>query len=89
MASALRSGEIDFGIAQPQMSSQANGLWRATLTLPQGLPPGTYGVAIALWDAGHLRTYVSPGALAGAADLVLGAAELGEGTGFVTVVDNS
>src|SRR5215475_14104818 len=28
LASALRSGEIDFGIAQPQMSSQANGSLR-------------------------------------------------------------
>src|SRR5689334_14725224 len=40
-ASFLRSGEIDFGIAQPQMSSQANGLVRfgpsgkrAAATLP-------------------------------------------------------
>src|SRR6478736_8338906 len=28
LASFLRSGEIDFGIAQPQMSSQANGSLR-------------------------------------------------------------
>src|ERR1700751_1456403 len=28
LASFLRSGEIDFGIAQPQISSQANGLVR-------------------------------------------------------------
>src|SRR5262249_39073987 len=40
-AAFLRSGEIDFGIAQPQMSSQANGLVRfgpsgklAAATLP-------------------------------------------------------
>src|SRR3954462_1582998 len=29
LAAFLRSGEIDFGIAQPQMSSQANGLARS------------------------------------------------------------
>ena len=29
LASFLRSGAIDFGIAQPQMSSQANGLARS------------------------------------------------------------
>src|SRR5881227_2340792 len=41
LASFLRSGEIDFGIAQPQISSQANGLVRfgpsgkrAAATLP-------------------------------------------------------
>src|SRR6476646_7765290 len=42
LASFLRSGEIDFGIAQPQMSSQANGRVRlgpsgkrAAATLPE------------------------------------------------------
>src|ERR1044071_7628546 len=44
LASFLRSGEIDFGIAQPQISSQANGLLRfgpsgkrAAATLPTTL----------------------------------------------------
>src|SRR5262245_21625715 len=44
LSSFLRSGEIDFGIAQPQMSSQANGLLRfgpsgkrAAATLPTTL----------------------------------------------------
>jgi len=51
LASFLRSGAIDFGIAQPQISSQANGLVRFG---PSGKRVAATLPALRQWKAGTM-----------------------------------
>lgn len=39
---------------------QANGAWRGSITLPQGLPPGTYYIKVITWDVDTNMTATCP-----------------------------
>jgi len=41
-----------------------DGVWTGTITLPQGLPPGTYCISAGVSDTMHWRSYVSASAAA-------------------------
>jgi hypothetical protein len=81
-------------IETPQSGSRANGWWHIDVDFPQGVSPGTYYLQVWAQDAGHWRSWISPGSPS-AADVendpsfsVLTADQLGDDPGVVNVVQH-
>ena len=49
-------------LAAPSSGTARDGVWRFTVVLPQGTPPGTYDLQVYLQDATHFRSWMSAGA---------------------------
>jgi hypothetical protein len=79
-------------IETPQSGTRANGWWHIDVNFPQGVSPGTYYLQVWAQDAGHWRSWISPGDpteedIAGDASFaVLTADQLGDDPGVVNVV---
>ena len=66
----------------------ADGVWRVSLRVPQGTPPGTYYLEVTATDQAHSRTWLSPSAPADAWSWTprMSGEQLGGASGEVTVV---
>lgn len=53
----------DFGYVELELAAgdRTDGIWRGSLTLPQGTPPGTYYLQVWAEDLSHFRSYVTDG----------------------------
>jgi hypothetical protein len=73
---------------KPVSGTQANGVWRLSIQLPQGFPPGTYALQVWARDTSHWRDWVSPESPAAVNDgqAVLTPAQLGGTPSTVVVV---
>ena len=67
--------------------TRKSGVWRHTVTVPGGTPPGTYFAQVVVEDATHWTSYVSPGSPhAGTpSQTVLSPTQLAGGPGVLTV----
>lgn len=64
-----------------------DGIWRVSVTFPQGMPPGNYYLFIRLTDMGHYRAFVPPGSpYAGQDGIATMTSAQGDGT--IVVVSN-
>jgi RTX calcium-binding nonapeptide repeat (4 copies) len=56
-------GDIELPGAELQLASgtKVDGIWEGEITLPQGIPPGTYFLSVTVQDLTHWRHYVAAG----------------------------
>src|SRR3954454_10852613 len=65
ISSATASGGDPFWATDPATApvtgTRHDGIWHFDVTIPQGTPPGTYYLDIAVTDTSHVNSYVPPG----------------------------
>lgn len=76
---------------RPVAGRSANGTWRLTMAVPQGMPPGDYALAVEVVDANHYKSFEAAAAAATPDEhnATLTASELGDWNGVITIVDHS
>ena len=79
---------IDLSVSEGQLVSGTNrdGVWRFTVDVVQGTPPGEYHVGVIVEDLTHWQSYVAPGSThAGNGPTTLTPSQLPDSPGFITV----
>lgn len=76
-------------LSSPASGTTRDGVWRFSVVLPQGTPPGTYELQVYLRDGTHFRSWVSAGsANADASNLALTSAQTPGTDGTIQVVQS-